>query len=194
MKLWKKFSVVLVVLILAIALVGCSFNIVLAGPSTSPIEDQTPPNEKLLIEPGEVFRRGSYVEFEGVEILYNGSDFEVYNGREADIILTAAIVGVKKDGTYDLIQLPAFGGVDTYQYNKDLEENGWAIEQLTNRIRSGETLIMTMTIFDFGDPPSDIDQDGYYDITFTIHPQRSEDSIITSTSDPESPVYKLPVE
>lgn len=163
-----------------------------------PAVEQTEPEqiEKHMIEPGEEFQAGSYIYFEDVEILYNGKAFEVRNDRSDYIRIFVYIVGVKADGTYELIQSQALGGVDEVQYEQDMAENGWAIEHITNMVRPGETLIADLEVFDFaafGDeyPEADIDGDGYYDLIFSISPQSSETSITVSTSDPESEVYKL---
>lgn len=163
-----------------------------------PDEERTEPVqlEKHMIEPGEEFQAGSYIYFEDVEILYNGEAFEVRNDRSDYIRIFVYIVGVKADGTYELIQSQALSGVDEVQYEQDMAENGWAIEHITNLVRPGETLIAELEVFDFaafGDeyPEADIDGDGYYDMIFSISPQSSETSITVSTSDPESEVYKL---
>ena len=152
------------------------------------------PREQL--SRGEVFEPGKYIEVDGVEILYNGKSFLVTNNRGDMVRVTCSIVGVKKDGTYDTIQLPSFSGVDKTQYERDKSENGWAIEKHTNLIRPNETLDATLTIFDFNEadssyPETDIDEDGYLDIVFTIHPQTDETSIKVSTNDVESEIYKI---
>ena len=154
---------------------------------------------KHLLEKGGVFQKGSYILFEGVEILYNGETFEITNNRADLVRIGAAVVGVKADGTYEWILSPGFAGVDEYQYEKDLAENGWAIEKYVNLVRPGETLNATMQIFDFssvidGAPAADIDNDGYYDLVFSVYPQKSEDSFSFSTNDPTSDVYKLKAE
>lgn len=151
--------------------------------------------EKHVITEGQIFQNGSYIYFEDVEILFNDGVFSVRNDRTDDIIITMQVVGVKADGTITLLQMPAFSGIDQAQYEKDLAENGWAVEEYTNRVRAGETLNAVATIFDFsssGDYPApDVDGDGYYDIIFCIHPQESADGITVSTDDPESAIYKL---
>ncbi len=113
--------------------------------------------------------------------------------------MSLMIVGVKSDGTYEMLQLPSFYGVDKTQYEEDMNENGWAIEHSTNMVRPGETLVVEYEIFDtsgFGEeyPAPDIDGDGYYDLVFMLSPQEDETSVIVSTSDPESAVYKLKAE
>lgn len=152
-----------------------------------------------LLSPGDLFEPGSYIAVDGVNILFDGQQFEIKNNREDIVRVTCQIVGLKNDGTYELLQMPQFGGVDEAQYEKDMQENGWAIEHLTNMIRPGETLVATMWVVDvssFGGeyPSADFDGDGYYDIKFTISPQVSENSVRSSTSDPESEMYKLAAE
>ena len=151
---------------------------------------------KQLLSPGEVFEAGKYIEVDGVEILYNGKSFLVTSNRDDFVRVTCSIVGVKNDGTYDTIQLPGFGGVDKTQYERDKSENGWAIEKTTNLIRPNETLDAKLTIFDFNDadssyPKNDIDEDGYIDIVFTVHPQPDETSIVVSSNDVASETYKI---
>ena len=151
---------------------------------------------KQPLSPGEVFEPGNYIDVEGVEILYNGKSFLVTNNRTDLVRVTCSVVGVKKNGTYDTIQRPSFGGVDETLYKREKAENGWAIEQLTNLIRPDETLDAKLEIFDFNKadssyPKNDIDEDGYLDILFTIHPQKDETSVMVSTKDIESEIYKI---
>lgn len=165
-------------------LVGC-FD----GVNLESKQEETP----KLITPGSEFSPGGYIEFEGVDISYDGDLFSVTNNREDAVRISVMVVGVRSDGEYDLIQIPAFNGTDETQYQMDLEENGWAVSQKTNMVRPDETLAAELSIFDFGDdfPPPDIDKDGYYDIVFCLHPQESEETIQASTDDPTSAVYKL---
>lgn len=179
----KRILILVLTLCVMAGFVGCVTN------SEEPQGSATP----YPLEPGDVFEPGGYISFADVQIQYDGEIFIIRNERDDIIRITSCIVGVKKDGTYESIQWPAFGGVDETQYGKDLAENGWAIKHVTNMVRPGETLNASMSIFDFGDdyPSPDIDGDGYYDIIFTVSPQASEDSVRTSTSDPTSEVYKL---
>ena len=153
--------------------------------------------QKELLPEGGVFKEGSYIVVSDIEILYHGKTdygeaFSITNNSMRPIVITASVVGVKSDGTFQEFQWPAFSGVDKWQYENDLQENGWAIEQYTNRVRVGETLEATMTIISMdGYPEPDIDGDGYYDIVFTIYPQKDDDSLQFSTNAPESAVYKL---
>lgn len=151
---------------------------------------------KKPLYPNEVFEPGKYIDVEGVQILYDGNLFLVQNNRTDMVRVLCSIVGVKKDGTYDTIQLASFVGVDKTQYEKDKTENGWAIEQYTNLIRPNETLEAKLEVFDFnksnsGYPKNDIDDDGYLDIVFTVSPQVDEKTITTSTDDYKSKTYKI---
>lgn len=151
---------------------------------------------KQELSPGEVFEYGKYIEVDGVEILYNGESFLVKNNREDMVRVLCSIVGVKKDGTCDTIQLASFVGVDKTLYERDKSENGWAIEKPTNLIRPNETLAATLTVFDFNDadssyPKNDIDEDGYIDLMFTISPQSDETSVTVSSNDTKSDIYKI---
>ena len=149
-----------------------------------------------LIEPGEVFEKNCYILFEDLRISYNGEGFDITNDRSDAVRIYMRVVGVKADGSYELLQIPAFGGVDEEAYQKDLDENGWALKKRTNLIRPGETLHAEVEIYDFSSfgedyAAPDIDGDGYYDILFSLSPNQSEDHIITSTADPASDIYKL---
>ena len=55
---------------------------------------------KELLSPGEVFKQGSFIEVDGVEILYDGQYFLVTNNRTDLVRISCSVVGVKKDGTY----------------------------------------------------------------------------------------------
>lgn len=150
--------------------------------------------QKLL--PGGVFEAGKYIEVDGVEILYNGECFLVKNNRSDLIRISCQIIGVKNDGTYDIIQIPSFVGFDKTQYERDKLENGWAVKKNTNLVRPGETLEAYLTIYNFNNidkdfPENDVDGDGYLDIIFIIRPQVDEMSFMVSASDPVSEIYKL---
>lgn len=182
-------------LIAAIAILPACSIVILPAHSfdTQENEPQTEPVKKHMIEPGQVFQDGSYIYFENVEFLFNNGMFSIKNNRTDDIIVTMMVVGVKADGTYVILQWLSLGGTDQEQYQKDFEENGWAVPEWTNTVRAGGTLDAEFSIFDYGSdfPAPDIDGDGYYDIIFTIHPQTRDGYITTSTEDPESDIYKL---
>ena len=151
---------------------------------------------KQPLSPGEVFEPGKYIDVKGVEILYNGKSFLVTNNRTDIVRVSCSIVGVEKDGTYDTIQIPSFSGVDETLYEREKAENGWAIKKPTNLIRPNETLDAKLEIFDFNDadssyPKNDIDEDGYLDIVFTISSQKDETSIMVSSDDIKSEIYKM---
>ena len=152
--------------------------------------------DKQPLSPGEIFEPGKYIEVSGVEILYNGKSFLVTNNRTDYVRISCSIVGVKKDGTYDTIQIPSFVGIDETLYEREKSENGWAIKKSTNLVRPNETLDATLDIFDFNDANSDylkndIDEDRYLDIMFSISPQPDETTLIFSTNDPKSEIYKI---
>ena len=148
---------------------------------------------KHLVEPGDVFDADGYISLDGVEILYNGKSFEIRNDRSDNVRITAKVVGVKTDGTYEVLQYVSFVGVDEYKYEKDKKENGWALKDYTNLVRPGGTLDATLSVFDFGEdyPSPDEDGNGYYDVVFVVHPQSSEDTVRVSIDDPASEVHKL---
>jgi hypothetical protein len=193
----KRISVFLLVACMLFGVAGCGSPDVQSSSADESVTQDQPEITAYLLEPGEVFEPGGYIEIENVRISYkDGESFAIQNNRDDIIRITSCIVGVKKNGTYESLQWPAFGGTDEAQYKKDVEENGWAVKHSTNMVRPGETLNASMVIFNFDKfsedyPAPDIDQDGYYDIIFTVHPQTSEDRIMTSKSDPESEIYKL---
>lgn len=150
----------------------------------------------IMLSPGDIIVKNSFIVFEGVTILNTGEHFEVTNNREDIIRMSYNIIGTKKDGSYEILATAWVSGPDMTTYNKDLEENGWAIKHYTNMIRPGETLYANIDIIDIGfqDLPSyDVDKDGYYDIKFVISPQVDENTIIVSSDDPKSETYRLPV-
>lgn len=162
-------------------------------------DDSVPAEPEITrhpVSPGSVIDAGGYITFEGLDIFYDGESFSITNNREDIVRISAEVVGVKSNGDYDAFYWPAFYGTDETQYQLDSEENGWAVASPTNMIRPGETLVAKMYIYDLGDdyPDPDIDHDGYYDILFTVHPQKSEDRIQAATSDPVSDLYKLAVD
>ena len=163
--------------------------------------DETPDNTKVAettsapreLKPGEVFEQNCYIEADNVKITYDGENFVIENNSDSIMMISCGVYGKKKDGSYDWIGNPDFGGVDEVQYEKDMEENGWAIEKTTNRVRPGESLTATMSFFDFGDDyyAWDIDEDGYYDLRFTLNEQIDETSVMVSTDSTKTDYYKL---
>lgn len=150
----------------------------------------------VLLKPGDVIVENSYIDFDGVSILYTGGEYKITNNRDDIIRVSCWIIGTKKDGTFELLGTSGLNGPDMTKYNKDLEENGWAVYHYTNMVRPSETLHATLDIIDVGYqnlPSFDVDGDGYYDIKFVISPQLNEDSIIVSSDDPKTDTYKIPV-
>ena len=149
------------------------------------------------ISPKEVFDVGGYIEYEGVKIGYKGNNtFLIDNTTDTIYGIQCSVYGIKKDGTSEWIGTPSFAGVDKAKYEQEKEENGWAIQKLTNKVRPRESLEMTLDIYDLGSdyPDWDIDGDGYYDISFTLRPQENEDTWSFSTNDPQTDYYKLRAE
>lgn len=187
-----------VVLILLALLTAIALIFLDGGSETNTSEE--PAYTRHQIAPGDVFDPGGYMMLGDLEFLCieNGC-FDVTNMGTQFARVTAEIVGVKADGSYEILQIPSFGGVDEMQYEKDLGENGWAVKNLTNIVRPGETLHAELSVFDFhthdaGNPDADIDGDGYWDIIFSAHLQDDDTSYTFSVDDPVSEVYKLPAE
>lgn len=141
---------------------------------------------------GDVFEAGCYVNIDEVKIRYDGKYFIIINNSDTDVIVSCGFYGSKADGSYELVGYPAFYGIDEAQYEADKEQNGWALTNRTNRVKAHNSLVMTLEVYDISDWPDwDIDDDGYYDIDFTIYKQEDEDSIQTYTNAPKSDYYKL---
>lgn len=153
--------------------------------------DASDQQEEYPVEPYGVLEAGGYIEFEGLKLLYDGEYFSITSSREDTVAVSVSVIGVKKDGTHEFLQAPAFYGVDEAQYDEDIEENEWAVEHLTNQVRPNGTLLAAMDIFELdGYPKPDIDEDGYYDLIFNVIPIREDGSF--STGDLiESDVYRL---
>lgn len=162
--------------------------------SSSP---QTTQVEWHELSPKSVFDIGGYIEYEGVYIGYEGDNtFLVENDTDTIYGIQCSVYGIKKDGTSEWIGTPSFAGVDKVKYEQEKEENGWAIEKSTNIVRPHESLEMEIYFVNLGDeyPSWDIDGDGYYDISFTLRPQKDEDHWSFSTDDPQTDYYKLRAE
>ena len=117
----------------------------------------------------------------------------MFNNNDIPIIVSWTIVGIKKDGTNEMLSLGIFSAFDKEQYEKDLDENGWAIEKQTTQIAANSTM---ETEVKFVGPFAskldlDVDKDGYFDIKFTAHLQTHPDYITTSTNAPVSDIYKI---
>lgn len=170
--------------------------VALASCAAEPQNAQTPVTP-YLVQPGEVFEPGAYILFEDVKISFDsGTTFLLENNRDDIVCITLSVVGIKADGEYEFLQTPAFSGIDEQSYAEDLEENGWAVNHYTNKVRPHQSLKATAQIFDFSShdyPAPDIDGDGYYDITFTVHPNQPDDGVSVSAAGPETKAYKLKV-
>lgn len=196
------------VCVLVVMICGCSVKIVPAAnpeaPKEAPAQSAEKPaddREGTLLSDGDEFLLHDYITYKGATIMYFGSEeheytFAVKNSNDYPIYLSCWIVGVKKDGDYEFLGIPAFYGYDEEQYNKDLAENGWAVPQPKDTINAGETLVEYMQIYEFsgeGWPSYDPDKDGYYDLVFCVRQQNEDGTVTISSEDEYSPVYKLKV-
>lgn len=192
----KKLNSILVVLVSLLLL--SAIGLIILDDKGEPATSEEPAYTRHQINPGDVFDLGGYMVLGELEFLYIGNCcFDVTNTGAQFARVTAEIVGVKISGDYELLQIPSFGGVDETQYEKDLEENGWAVKNLTNVVRPGETLHAELSVFDFHAhdsdlPDADIDGDEYWDIIFRAHMQDNDTSYAFSIDDPVSEIYKLP--
>lgn len=192
----KKIIVLCVIIVISLNFSGCSVSLKTAPDNESGFDNTT--KAERLLKSGDVFEKNSYVDVSGVRFLYDGKMFLVHNSNTFPVRLTYTIVGVKNDGSFDKISMSALSGVDKVKYEKDLSENGWAIEQYTNLVRANETLEANLELTEFlyfneEFPSNDIDEDGYIDFYFTVSPQQNEEQIITSTDDPISEIYKIEI-
>ncbi len=152
-------------------------------------------NAPRELKAGEVFEQNCYIEYDNVKITYDGENFVIDNNSDSIMMISCGIYGKKKDGTYEWLGNPAFYGIDEKQYEKDMEENGWAVEKTTNRVRPGERLTATLTLFGFGNGNEwDVDGDGYYEIHFTLNEQINETSVMVSTDSTKTDYYRLKAE
>ena len=146
----------------------------------------------IEIKEGKELIKNGYFEYKGLKFTHLGNyKFLIENNTDSDYIIVAGIYGKKKDGTYKWLETPSLSGPDEYKYQKDLKENGWATYENTNRVRSGKSQIMEMYPFEFDNEPLDVDNDGMYDISFTIHKQKDEDHVHVSSDAPQTPYYKI---
>lgn len=141
---------------------------------------------------GEVFENGGYINVEDVKIVYDGKSFTIKNNRSDIVRISCSIVGVKSDGSYEVLGMPSLCGVDEILYEMDKSKNGWAVKNTTNMIRPGETLTVTFNYLEYYQD-LDTDGDGFYDVVFTISPQIDEKTITTSSTDPKSEIYKIKI-
>lgn len=187
----KKFSAAIII----ISICFCIAAMMSSNDTTSDTTVSETTNAPRELKAGEVFEQNCYIEYDNVKITYDGENFVIDNNSDSIMLITCGIYGKKKDGTYEWLGNPAFYGIDEKQYEKDMEENGWAVEKTTNRVRPGERLTATLTLFGFSRGDAwDIDGDGFYDLNFTLSEQRDETSVVVSTDDTETDYYKLKVE
>lgn len=101
---------------------GVAFGLKASESSVDEADNQIPQPDRQL-NPGEAFEANSYIDIADVRIIYSGKNFYVHNNRDGIIRINCSVVGVKKDGTYDTLQIADFGGEDKTQYEKDMHEN-----------------------------------------------------------------------
>ena len=170
--------------------------VVLSGCTHKASSDENEAVAPFEIEDGATFEPGAYIYVADVQILYDGERFVVTNESNDIARVTYEIVGLKADGTYEMLQTAALAGKDDKKYDGDLSENGWAVSHGTNMARPGESFKAEVSVLDLGGDfvQPDIDGDGYYDLVFRVSPQKDEESVMASTNDPVSGVYKLKAE
>lgn len=195
----KRLNSALVILVL-LTLITAIVLLFLDSSGSEASTSEEPAYTRHQIAPGDVFDSGGYMTLGDLEFLYIGNCcFDVTNTGTQFARITAEIIGVKVNGDHELLQIPSFGGIDEAQYEKDLEENGWAVKNSTNIVRPGETLHAELSVFDFHAfdneyPDADVDGDGYWDIIFMAHMQDNDTDLAVSIHDPISEAYKLKAE
>lgn len=194
----KKLCLIVITIYLLLTINGCSLNLYSDSNDISNFDQSVKAEKKLSA--GDVFEKGTYIDISNVRLLYDGDMFLIQNSNTYPVRLSYTIVGMKKDGTFDEISMSALSGIDKTQYDNDLAENGWAIEQYTNLVRPNSTLEASLdfsnSLLYYSDEQvsNDIDNDGYIDLFFTVSPQKNEEQIVTSSDDPVSEIYKVKVE
>lgn len=155
--------------------------------------------ELFEMKQGDVFEAGGYFSVDDVRVVYNGSQFIVENKSNDIYMITCSVYGQKSNGEYEELAMIFFAGPDETQYQKNKEENGWAVKQNTNKINPQETLVAEINVNGYVSflaeiPKSfDIDNDGYYDIAFRFSKQENINSTTTSTCDKLSDYFKIKV-
>ena len=159
---------------------------------TAPQSVQPSPTPAPTLSPGDILDDGSQIVVSDVCFEYSDGEFTVTNNSERLVRVTGTIVGVKSDGSYEYVMSMSLAWTDEALYKKELEENGWAIKKTTNLLRPGESgvsapfpqgLYLVLTTPDAEDIDPDVDGDGFYDVVFTVSPQKNEDSLVFSTSE-----------
>lgn len=165
------------------------------------LAENTMIDDAVLLQTGEEFVEGSYIEFSKVIVYYDGTFFHVENHNKYPIRIICWVVGVKRTNDYELLGTAVFGAVDQDKFEAELQENGWAIPQSTNFVGAGETLVATLSVMDaykISNIPNmesfDVDCDGYYDAVMIVYKQKNEKDITTFTNAPTSNVFKLKVD
>ena len=156
-----------------------------------------------------LLQAGSVITFGGIDITYNGyyeaevdsllitkgktkvEHFTIKNNNDVPVRVLWNIVGVKKDGTDEMLLSSVFSAFDKEQYDKDFKENGWAIEKQTADIAANSTMKTEVKfISPFASKEDlDVDKDGYYDIKFTV--TLIKDGYISSANMYTSDIYKI---
>lgn len=194
----KKLYSIAIIIFMLVALGGCEFTLKSNSNTDSGFDQFTKAEKKL--SPGDVIEKSTYIDIEDVRLIYDGDMFLVRNNNSYPVRLTYTIVGVKEDGTFNKISMSALSGIDKVQYDKDLNKNGWAVEQHTNLVRPNSTLEASIEssvylLYDSDEQLSnDVDNDGYIDLFFTVSPQQDEEQIVASSDDPVSDIYKIKVD
>ena len=166
-------------------------NTTIYSPTTTQSTTKAP-SKPIEVKPEHELIANSYFTFEGIKFTHLGEyKFLIENTTKQKVRITVGIYGKKKDGTYKWLETPSFYGMDEYQYQKDMKENGWATYDTTNCVRAGKSQEMQMHPFESEDTVLDVDNDGMYDICFCISPQTKEGYISSSTDDPKTPFYKI---
>lgn len=186
----KKLSQIFVIIVLIISCTGCELKLS-SGTDVSHEFDYSVKPEKSL-NSGDTIERGTFFKVSNVSFLYDGNMFLVKNDESVPVRISYTIVGVKNDGTYESLYLQGLSGIDQEQYDKDMSENGWAVENVTNCVGAGEKQEMYLNLLTTDD--LDVDDDGFLDIVFKVSPQNYGDKVVASSDDPKSEVYKIKID
>lgn len=186
----KKLLKILVIIVLIISCTGCEIILSSKADVSHKFDYSVKPEKSL--KSGDAIERGSFFKVSKVSFLYDGNTFLVKNDESVSVRIIYTIVGIKNDGTYESLYLQGLSGIDQEQYDKDMSENGWAVENVTNCVGAGEKQEMYLNLLTTDD--LDVDDDGFLDIVFKVSPQNYGDKVVASSDDPKSEVYKIKID
>jgi hypothetical protein len=175
--------------------------------TTSPVETTISVTETTtaVVYPVGLLMSGDVVSSNDVDITYNGKGtdqfgiscftYTVKNNSDKGVIIMVNYIATKKDGTEVDLGMTALVGDNLELYNKDLEENGWAVMEQTSYVPPNSSMNLTsqgFKLFEAFGGSMDVDNDGYVELYFTLNFQNNADTLIFSTNPPKTDTYVIP--